>query len=652
VINDGSAIMNLPFYKVNRVYLYLLFILSGLLIAPVKTFATNYYQQDFEADLGGFVLDNAIGLGHGLWHRTDKAIASQPGHSLPYILYYGLDDPCDYNLIDPIRGPMAHQGRAISPVIDLTTASAPLFLEFRYYLETENDPNYDRAAWEISADGGPFELLAGQRAGLIDPSGRWQKCVINLSNWAGCSIKLRFGLNTVDDYANDFTGFAVDDLLIHDGSEPVHFENAILESAVETELGISNPTAADMTNLMTLRKPYRSINSLVGLEYALNLQELSIYTNSISDISPLAGLTSLGDLNLYNNQISDFSPLAGLTNLWRLLLSSNQTNDLSHLAALTNLQELFLNFNQISDLSPLVGLTKLQRLYLHSNQISDLSPLAEMTNLYELDLDFNQISDLSPLADMTNMQTLDLHSNNISDLSPLAAMTKLQMLYLSYNQISQLTPLANLTYLQELYLYNNEINDLAPLAGLINLYWLSLNENQIGDLAPLSDLNNLQWLSVSYNQISDLFPLADLINLRRLSLDHNQVSNISPLAAMNNLYELRLGHNQIIELEPLADLTHLQVLYLRFNPLNTPAYCHWIPIIQANNPGIKIIQEYNSNILTDDCSITLTEYAVFANQWLARTCTAENSWCYYADLDHDGTVNLVDFAILAGLWLR
>jgi hypothetical protein len=96
-------------------------------------------------------------------------------------------------------------------------------------------------------------------------------------------------------------------------------------------------------------------------------------------------------LSLHSNEISDVSPLAGLTKLEYLHLGSNQITDLSPLAGLTNLKELRLNGNQISDLSPLKGLTNLEYLDLYENQISDLSPLARLTKLEELHLGFNPI---------------------------------------------------------------------------------------------------------------------------------------------------------------------------------------------------------------------------------------------------------------------
>jgi hypothetical protein len=216
-----------------------------------------------------------------------------------------------------------------------------------------------------------------------------------------------------------------------------------------------------------------------------NLQGLHLWSNQISDLSPLAGLTNLQELNLAANQISNLSPLAGLTNLQNLDLFSNQISDISPLAGLTNLRNLNLGWNQISDLSPLAGLTNLQGLYLWSNQISDLSPLVGLTNLKMLYLENNQINDLSPLAGLTDLWQLVLDYNQISNLSPLAGLTNLFYMKLSYNQISDLSPLAGLTNLQGLWLDGNPISYESML---------------------LSQSWSLPWSTSSYNSLSPCYP--------------------------------------------------------------------------------------------------------------------------------------------------
>ena len=51
---------------------------------------------------------------------------------------------------------------------------------------------------------------------------------------------------------------------------------------------------------------------------------MSLNHNSISNLSPLAGLTSLKTLSLKENKITDISPLAGLTSLTSLNLEDQQ----------------------------------------------------------------------------------------------------------------------------------------------------------------------------------------------------------------------------------------------------------------------------------------------------------------------------------------
>ena len=169
------------------------------------------------------------------------------------------------------------------------------------------------------------------------------------------------------------------------------------------------------------------------MEYAINLNEIELHANQISDFSPLAGLTNLTQLNLGDNQISDISSLAGLTNLTFLWLSNNQISDISLLANLTNLTRLWLWNNQISDFSPVAGLTNLTDLRLDDNQISDISLVANLTNLTELWLPNNLLSDLSPLAGLTNLTFLNLAENQIRDISPLAGLTLLTNLHLQNN---------------------------------------------------------------------------------------------------------------------------------------------------------------------------------------------------------------------------
>ena len=101
-----------------------------------------------------------------------------------------------------------------------------------------------------------------------------------------------------------------------------------------------------------------------------------LFTNAVTDISPLAKLTKLLDLNIHTQDISDLTPLSGLTSLIELRLAANS----------------------FTDLSPLRDLASLEYLELTGNDITDITPLSGLTNLTALDLRFN--------PDLTNIQAL------------------------------------------------------------------------------------------------------------------------------------------------------------------------------------------------------------------------------------------------------
>ena len=157
-----------------------------------------------------------------------------------------------------------------------------------------------------------------------------------------------------------------------------------LRTVIEQYLGKRSGakiTADEIATLRSIKAKWRNIRDLTGLEYAVNLDELSLGGNPISDLSPLAGLVRLNQLSLEHNRVSDLSPLSGLLNLRGLYLENNLISDLSPLAGLVRLENLRLDWNAITDVSALTGLISLRDLQLDNNFISDLSPLLANSGL-------------------------------------------------------------------------------------------------------------------------------------------------------------------------------------------------------------------------------------------------------------------------------
>ena len=106
-------------------------------------------------------------------------------------------------------------------------------------------------------------------------------------------------------------------------------------------------TRNDMLRLTHLNAGHSGIRSLIGLEHAVNLTDLYLSGNAISEVS-LSGLTSLTSLDLWNNAISKLSlstskpdvsevSLSGLTSLTSLYLGSGNAISEVSLSGLTSL---------------------------------------------------------------------------------------------------------------------------------------------------------------------------------------------------------------------------------------------------------------------------------------------------------------------------
>ena len=298
----------------------------------------------------------------------------------------------------------------------------------------------------------------------------------------------------------------------------VTIPDANLRAVIEDSLSKSSGatiTLAEMATLTKLVAPNSNISNLTGLEYATGLTYLDlgielaipiVNSNSISDLSPLAGLTSLTWLSLIKNNITNISPLSSLTSLTTLNLQLNNISSISVLSSLTSLTGLGLSDNNISDISVLSSLTSLTGLGLGDNNISSISSLSNLTSLTRLSLFSNNISSISSLSNLTSLTRLSLFSNNISSISSLSNLTSLTELTLSNNDISSISSLSNLTSLTELTLSNNDISSISSLSNLTSLTELLLDNNNISDLSPLvanTGLGSGDDVNVRHNPLSD-----------------------------------------------------------------------------------------------------------------------------------------------------
>ncbi|MFH1726781.1 MAG: leucine-rich repeat domain-containing protein [Elusimicrobiota bacterium] len=179
-----------------------------------------------------------------------------------------------------------------------------------------------------------------------------------------------------------------------------------------------------------------------------------------------------------------------------------------------------------------------------------------------------------------------------SDPTP-TDMLSLTNLYAVYGGITALSGLEHATNLTHLQLQYNQIADISALAGMTSLQYLRLDGNLIADISPLAGITTPTYLRLNNNDISDISALTGMTSLDQLYLRDNRIADISALSGMAVLRVMDLTSNQISDISPLAGLSAFTDLVMRSNPLDCEAYATYLPLIEANNPGIYLLYPPN-----------------------------------------------------------
>ena len=143
----------------------------------------------------------------GFWNlesETDSCGALQASFpSSNTAVYYGQDGICNYDNLATNTGTLL-----LNNGLDLLPGTGTN-LSFSYVLETENGPPYDAAVVEMSTtgSGGPWQIVDD-----LPNASSWTTRTVNLSSYAGQTIHLRFRFDSVDDFANNYFGWLLDDI--------------------------------------------------------------------------------------------------------------------------------------------------------------------------------------------------------------------------------------------------------------------------------------------------------------------------------------------------------------------------------------------------------------------------------------------------------
>lgn len=116
------------------------------------------------------------------------------------------------------------------------------------------------------------------------------------------------------------------------------------------------------------------ISNIQGLEYCVNLEELSFDGNWVSDLTPLSGLEKLKAIWLVSSSVEDLYPISKLPNLEKLVLDMNYgLSDIKALADLPCIKYLDISNTKVKDLTPLQNLRTLEKLSVYIKDL-DITP--------------------------------------------------------------------------------------------------------------------------------------------------------------------------------------------------------------------------------------------------------------------------------------
>lgn len=196
---SGAQTLPFPFTLYGTTYNQIYISTNGLLSfdPTLATSDSSLLNDNVEAGEGSWTAT-------GLWHRetSDSCATPQSGSAM---WYYGQNSTCNYN------NGAANSGYLTSASIALPAGQAAR-LAFWYATRTEGlVDSYDKRFVQISTNGGASWTDLAQIKDEDDPL-VWREKVIDLTAYAGLSIKLRFYFDTVNDDDNDKKGWFIDDI--------------------------------------------------------------------------------------------------------------------------------------------------------------------------------------------------------------------------------------------------------------------------------------------------------------------------------------------------------------------------------------------------------------------------------------------------------
>ena len=123
-------------------------------------------------------------------------------------------------------------------------------------------------------------------------------------------------------------------------------------------------------------------DDLSPLQKLTTLESLGASLSAVKNLHPIEGLKRLDRLDLSHTAIEDdnLKSLATLINVTELMLDENTVSDLTPIANMKKLQKLSVKKTQVQNLAPIAGIKTLKFLYIADSSVTDISPVAPLVS--------------------------------------------------------------------------------------------------------------------------------------------------------------------------------------------------------------------------------------------------------------------------------
>lgn len=231
----------------------------------------------------------------GLWHTVTDTAAPAGGHSSgSYMWYYGIDATLSYDTGARTYGDML--------TASYTGITAGSVLSFWSWEQTEDSDGVDTRKVLISTDGGASWTQLAELSGNEE---KWYRVNIDLGAYAGKNAIFDFAFDSVDDYANDFRGWYVDDINVA----------AITPTATASPTATANLTATasptETANLTATASPTETASLTVTATptETANLTA-TVSSTETENLTATASLTETASPTATENLTATVSPTA------------------------------------------------------------------------------------------------------------------------------------------------------------------------------------------------------------------------------------------------------------------------------------------------------------------------------------------------------